>query len=294
MVKKSILVTLILLLLYGGFMTYFRIKPVGQHQFQDNIVRAQNYMYNDSVKKLDVIVGTSLSAGFRMDMMPKGIYLLTLPGQSVYDGLALIQNSKGRPKYVFIEGNSLLSPERPEFIKYLFNAPNYYRKKYMPFMRDNYQPAGEFYSIVASHAKGATIRFTHYLFNPFVSIFHKGKPVLVDKDEFYEDQKRGRVKVDSALLKSSFERLRYWVDILQKEGTTVCFYTVPNDPSIYNSNISIAIRDYFPVYFPPAQYNYVPPANVYEYHTKDQIHLDSLSWIKFTNYFAQKISTVRK
>jgi hypothetical protein len=284
-----------MLALYGGFMTFFHVPPVGQHQFQDNIVRAQNYMYNDSIKNMDVIVGTSLSAGFRMDMMPKGIYLLTLPGQSIFDGLALIEASKGRPKNIFVEGNSLLSPERPEFIKYLFNSPNYYRKKYLPFMRDNYQPAGQVYKLTANHARGAILRFTHYVFNPIISVFHKGKPVVVDKDEFYAEEKRGRVKVDTALVEASYQRLQYWVDRLQKEdGCTFYFYIVPNDPSVYNSNISKAIRDYLPKYFPPDKYYTLPAPNIYEYHTKDQIHLDSVSWIKFTQYFAQKISTVRK
>lgn len=294
MVKRSIYVTLIMLVLYGILVSYGHIKPVIQYQSQNNVVTAQNYLYNDTARKSDVILGTSISAGIRTDILPKDVYLMALAGQSVYDGMDVIESAKTHPKYLFIEENSVLSAERKEFTTYLVNKPNYYRKKYIRFMRDDYQPAGQTYNVIALHAMGAIKRLTKYAVNPFVRIFYKGKETDIDKKEFYESAKRKNKPIDTALMNAVFSNLKKRVDQFKKNGTIVCFYSVPNDEVIYNSKISVAIRDYFREYFNENEYPKLPMADTHDYHTTDQIHLDSASNVKFSQVFARKIDSVRE
>lgn len=294
MVKKSICITLLLLVLYTLAIKLFKPTPVAQQQFQQNLINAQNYVYNDSAKKLDVIVGTSISAGIKIKLMPGGMYSLAFAGQSIYDGLALIENAKAHPKYIFIEENSILTPERPDFITCIFNPVNYYRKKYFVCMDDSYQPAGQTYKLIANHAQGAIKRFTTYVLTPAIHIFDKGKAAKVNTDDFYAEEKRRNQKVDTAVVKAAFEKLKERVSLLEKGGSKICFYAVPADAPIYNGKLARTIRQLFPIYFPRSTYSYIPEPNIAEYHTYDQIHMVDTSCVRFTHYMAKQVNAIRK
>lgn len=293
MVKRSILFTLLLLVLYGSYIALFKVSPQSQQQFQMNTVKEENYMYTDSLMNADVILGTSMSAKIRVDMLPKNLYSLALGGQSVLDGINLVENAGGHPKYVFIEQNSILSPERPGLIKYLFNAPNYYRKKYLPFMRDNYQPAGQLYKAVLAPGYSGIHAFTRHIFNPTLNAIHKGRLNTVSRDEFYAEAKMRRAKIDTELVQQSFANLKVRVKELEKTGAKVCFFAMPNDKDVYTSPVAEYIRKVFADYFPQSVYTWLPESDLSQYHTIDQIHLDDTSAVKYTRELSQKIEAVR-
>jgi hypothetical protein len=293
MVKRSILFTLLLLVLYGGYISLFKVSPESQQQFQMNTVKEENYMYTDSLKNADVILGTSMAAKIRVDMLPKNIYSLALGGQSVLDGIDLVENAGGHPKYVFIEQNSIMSPERPGLIKYLFNAPNYYRKKYLPFMRDNYQPAGQLYKAILKPGYSGIHAFTRHIFNPTLNAIHKGRLNTVSKDEFYAEAKMHRSKVDTELVLQSFVNLKVRVSELEKTGARICFFLMPNDKEVDTSPVAKFIHKEFAIYFPPSVYTWLPRSDLTQFHTIDQIHLDDTSAVKYTRELAQKIEAVR-
>lgn len=293
MIKRSFICAIVLVVIYSLFINLFKVKPVVQYTLQDNLVRAQNYMYDDSVKGADIMIGTSMSAKIKQEKLPKGVYILAGAGFSVYDGMSLIINSNRHPKYVFIEENSILLPERPDYIKYLFNLPNYYRKKYFVSMRDGYQPAGEFYSSVFIHTAPRIQWFTHYLFNPMISVFYKGRVLPVNPNDYYAKEKM-QSTTDTNIIKSAFTRLREKVNELEEGGTKVCFYRVPNAPKVHYSFVSMTIINYFPRYFPAPKYTYLPNPDIYAYHEDDQIHMDDTSCTKFTKFIAEKIAVLLK
>lgn len=292
MVKKSLIITVVLVVAYNIFITYCKVKPVGQYTFQNNLIKAEDYMYTDSLKDADLIIGTSISAKINQDKLPKNVFLVAGAGFSVYDGIDLVQNVGGHPKYVFIEENSINLPERPDFIKYLFNAPDYYRKKYLVSQRDDYQPAGEFYNATYIHTAPRITFFSHYFFNPLIGLFCKGHVIPVNTADYYADAKM-KAHVDTGVIKRAFERLQVKVHELEKQGTTVCFYGVPNDPKVYYGLACQTILNDFPRFFPPSKYTYLPHPNIYLYHTTDQIHMDDTSCTKFTYDLAKKIEVAR-
>jgi hypothetical protein len=293
MVKRSVCITLLMLVIYGLWVSYCHIKPVSQYQSQNNAIIAENYLYSDSAMKEDVILGTSISSGLQTNVMPHGIYLMALAGQSVYDGMDVIESAHAHPKYLFIEANSILSAGRPQFLNYLTNKPNYYRKKYLPFMRDNYQPAGQTYNVVVMHAMGAIRRFTTYIYDPLIRIFYKGKETGIDKEDMYASAKRKNQPIDTVLLNAAFAHLKQRVDRFTKSGTIVCFYGVPDDEVIFNSKISRTIREDFRVRFTQDKYPSMPATNIQSYRTTDQIHLDAVSDIKFSRDLGRKIDSIR-
>jgi hypothetical protein len=293
MIKRSLLCTLVLVVLYSLYIGFFKPGHVVQYTLQNNLIRAQNYIYSDSVKGSDLVIGTSMSAKINQDKLPKNVYLLAGAGFSVYDGMSLVLNAKTHPKYVFIEENSILLPERPDYIKYLFNVPDYYRKKYMVSMRDGFQPAGEFYNAVSIHTAPRIAVFTRYFFNPMLRIFYKGKQIPVNPDDYYTGEKM-RSNSDTNMIKATFVRLREKVNELEKNGAKVCFYRVPNEHDVFYSYVSLKIMSYFPRYFPPSKYTYLPNPNIYEYHMPDQIHMDDTSCTRFTYFMTKNINAVLK
>jgi len=293
MVKKSVIITIILLALYAGYVKVLKPVPVIQYNSQGNVIRAEEYMYNDSLKNCDLVLGTSMAAKLHADKLPANVYSLAGPGLTVYDELTLIKTLHRHPKYIFIEGNSVMSPPRPDFQKFLFNAPNYYRKKYVVSMRDAYQPAGQTFTAILGHASGMIRRFTTYIFNPIVRLFHKGGVVPVDKAKYYAEAKEKTTLADTIALKKAFSFLKQDVADLSKSGTKVCFFTMPNDSVVYYSFISVKIREYFIRYFPKPEFNILPFPDIRQYHTFDQIHLDDPGSIKFTQELSRGINAVR-
>jgi len=293
MVKKSIIVTIILLALYSGYIYFLKPKPVTQFASQANVIRAEEYMYNDSLQRCDLVLGTSMTAKLLCDKFPRNVYSLAGPGLTVYDELQLIKNLHCHPKYIFIEGNSVMSPPKPDFQKFLFNAPNYYRKKYMLCMRDDYQPAGQTFSAIFKPSATMIVHFTKHLFNPFVRIFHKGSVVQLDMSKYYAEAKEKTELADTNTIKKAFQFLKDDVAGLSKNGTKVCFFTMPNDSAVYYSFVSVKIREYFMRYFPKPEYDIMPFPDIYQYRTVDQIHLNDPGCVKYTAILSQEINDIR-
>jgi hypothetical protein len=293
MVKKSIIITIILLALYSAYIYIGKPQQVIQYNSQGNVIRAEEYMYSDSLQQCDLVLGTSMAAKLIRNQLPHNVYSLAGPGLTVYDELQLIKSLHCHPKYVFIEGNSIMSPPKPDFQKYLFAAPNFYRKKYLLCMRDSYQPAGQTFSAVFYPSASMIVHFTKHIFNPLVRVFHKGGVVPVDMAKYYAEAKEKTEFADTVALQKAFDFLKADVTDLAKSGTKVCFFTMPNDSAVYNSFISKKIREYFLNQFQKPAYEIMPFPNIYQYHTTDQIHLDEPGCVKYTAVLSQEIEAIR-
>lgn len=293
MVKKSILITVMLLILYTGYIYICKPKSVIQYNSQGNVIRAEEYMYNDSLQHCDLVLGTSMAAKLIRNKLPHNVYSLAGPGLTVYDELTLIKTLHCHPKYIFIEGNSVMSPPKPDFQKFLFNAPNLYRKKYLLCMRDGYQPAGQTFLAIFQESALMITHFTKHIFNPLIRIFHKGGVVPEDMSKFYAEAKEKTELADTNTIKKAFKFLKDDVAELSKSGTKVCFFTMPNDSAVYYSFVSEKIREYFLRDFQKPEYEILPFPNISQYHTIDQIHLDEPGAVKFTAELSQGINAVR-
>ncbi|RYE18078.1 MAG: hypothetical protein EOP51_22685 [Sphingobacteriales bacterium] len=114
MIFRSVLFAVISLTLYAAYIAYGNSVPVAQHQWQENIIRTQDYIYSDSLLNQDVVLGTSLTDKVNKDSVPAGVYMLTYPGFSPWDGFEVVKKSNGRPKYMFVEENAILKPASPK------------------------------------------------------------------------------------------------------------------------------------------------------------------------------------
>lgn len=136
MIKKTLISAFLMLLVYSFLI--MRLAPhlqLSQHHWQENRVRAQNFIYDESDSVHSVIVGTSFSFRMVMDSL-KGYYSLSFGGQNGFDGLEILVHKNRLPENVFIETYGVISPGKKEFAASLFNPILFYARKYIPALRE--------------------------------------------------------------------------------------------------------------------------------------------------------------
>src|SRR3954463_7333081 len=114
MIKKSFILSLLLVAGYSMLLAYRNpTMSVSNHQWQDNSIKAQNFLYKEH-KFERVIVGSSLSSRLVMDSLPH-YSNLCFAGMSVFEGLKLLSVDKELPVFVFIEMNAIFNAEDKAF-----------------------------------------------------------------------------------------------------------------------------------------------------------------------------------
>ena len=93
MIKKTIIVFIVL---FGVYTFIILLNPsisATQHQWQDNVVRAEKYIYDESDTINNLIVGSSLSLLIRNDSL-RHFYNLAFAAQSFYSVFVKKQQGK--------------------------------------------------------------------------------------------------------------------------------------------------------------------------------------------------------
>ena len=261
---------------------------VSQHQWQDNVIKAQNFIYNfNSDIYPNVIVGSSLSNRLVMDSL-KGYFNLSFVGLSISDGLIILNHSKNLPKNVFIEINESFKKEDKNFTSSLFNPFLYCLRKYIPSVRDGKQPiaiAGKLVLDIKGRIVGTKTQTSA-----------KSTVNKIDSkqgDELFLNLLNGEAKAYSKspspqLLEEIFNKLHTYIEFLRKKGVNIFFFEMPVDNKLCSLPLSVTIRETFYKNFPAKYYNYIPQPNCSEYKTTDGIHLDEESALGYTIYFKEK------
>ena len=280
MIKKTLIVFSII---FGGYTALMVLKPnlnASQHQWQENQIKAENYIYGNSSKLNKVIVGSSLSCRLVMQELP-GFYNLALNGQSIFDGLDIIKQKSTLPKTVFIETNVIWRPERKDFANDLFSPITYYSKKYIPSLRNNKQPLAltrNYYNKISGFISRKTGA------NPIPA----KAPVNHLFGKTLEDNKLRYTKFSPEDLEEQFTVLKADIEYLKQKGTQVIFYEMPVNPQIKNAPLAQLIRKKLAAYFPESEYSYIKlPANSAVV-TTDGLHLDPKEAMVYTNYFKEE------
>ena len=139
MINRSLLVGIVLFTIYS---LVINLKPKlssTQHQWQDNIAKAQNYVFNESDTLNNIIIGSSLSCRILTDSLPS-FYNLSFNGQGIFDGLKIIKNKHNLPKNIFIETNVILRKENSDFTSSLLFPISFYLRKHLLSLRADKQP----------------------------------------------------------------------------------------------------------------------------------------------------------
>ena len=294
MVKKSLLIALFLLGFYS-FLIHFTEpwEDVAQTQWHRNSIQAEKYLF--SPQKDHIIVGSSLSSRLVKDSLPESVHNLAFGGQSIYDGLQIIQESSLKPKSVLIEINTIFTRPKPEFIEELFSPLTYRLKSYLPIFRSEYMPFANLIPLV--------IKLKYTIFPPEVTHntikvgFPPNSPLKKNaksKDPIYNNlliKKQNSYKVvpDQEEINMFLSLLASYIQELESQGVDVTFFEIPIHPTLCNSTRVQTIREVMYSQFPRNEYTYVLAPDCKDFQTTDGTHLSPESALKYTLFFKKNV-----
>ncbi len=282
MIKKSILCAILFFLLYSLAVTKNPLKwwSVSQHQWQENMIKAQNFIYDqDSFK--NVLIGSSLSHRIVTDSLPD-TYSLAFSGQSIYDGLNILLNRKRNPKNVFIEMNVVFRPENKDYAASLFSPILFYSAYTFRSLRADKQPIAILGAIMNRKLIGPMLRGNAVSTLPNHELFNKMlKLQMADYSKIPPDK----------IIQDRFNLLETYVTTLTKRGIHIVFFEMPVDSSLENLAQAKLIRKLYYRKFPEKEFQYLPlPPGTYQ--TSDGIHLADDDALRYTRYFRSELKSI--
>jgi hypothetical protein len=272
------------------------IPKVIQHQWQDNIVKAQTLLYNESDTIRNIVVGSSLSGRLVMDSIPD-FYNLSFSGQSIFDGLNLLRHKKELPENIFIEMNVVTRRESEDFKTTLFSPVPYTLRKYIVSLRDDRQPL----AIIGNCLKKLLDRLSRLaraLFGVKTGIMVEAKEEnKFSKNDLFQKMldlqvKSYSEKPDEDFLNKQIHLLKDHVLFLRENKCQVIFFEMPVDPVLTQLPLAKNIRNEFHKHFPKTEFSYIEMPDCLEYPTGDGVHLLNDAAIKYTSYFRATAKTI--
>jgi hypothetical protein len=291
MIKKSILFFILITVAYESIIRF--INPTIRSQFtqwQENIVKAQEVLYEDSCHKRYAIVGSSLSN--KLDKTTFSDFTnCSLAGLSVIDALNILEKARLKPEVLLVEENVIYRNESSALSHTLFHPVRYYINKNLKITRQAYQPIG----LLAKYFSYFTNKF---LPHPNTtkrnekSTETRKKENIVDK-RFSEELKRLHTEystpLDNRQLENQLLRLSSKVASFKVDSTKVVFFEMPVNQSLVNLYRPSQIRVAFERFFPLSENNYVARDTNNIYSTTDGVHLNTDEALQFSSYLYNEL-----
>ncbi len=286
MTRKIFFTATILLTTYSIFVSQFapRWWRASQHQWQDNFIKAQHFLYDNTDSYQSIIIGSSLSSRLIMDSLPK-TYNLTLGGQGIVDGLNILSHKSNLPKNIFIEMNLALRPENKEFTTSLNSPIMFYPRKMIASLREDKQPLA-----ILGLIQIVTIMKLKSLGYLNKKNEKKNPDKSSQTNALFPEMLKLQIAAyskspDEEDLLKSFNLLTNYVKSMEDRGANIIFFELPVNPQLEKLPYAVAIRDRFYKYFPRSKYKYVSLPDLLEPETSDGIHLKPDEALKYTIYF---------
>lgn len=293
MVKKAFITGFIIFLGYSLYISNYKTYSASQNQNQDNLVKAQQYMYNDFVPE-NVIVGTSLSCHIHTESL-KNFYNLAFNGSSIYDGLNVILNGNKLPQNVFIESNLYLNDKSDLLYSQLFDVYPFYTSKFLPILRVVNQPIGKLISCM--NPLGDRIVEKHNLFmkrvhdyfyniSNLLSVHQKTKVSLFDKMINVQFHNFSNLPSKS-VLNNKLKELELIVNVLKSKHINVFFFEMPINYKLMKTKRVQYLREKLHAKFISRVIFTVDDTACYK--TSDGVHLNELESNQYSLFFKNKI-----
>ncbi|SHF54354.1 hypothetical protein [Dysgonomonas macrotermitis] len=296
MVKKTLLLFFILFAAYTLVVVYVADpnRYISEHQWQDNQIKTQRYLFSDTDSIEAIIVGSSLCERLYMNQLPH-FYNLGLLGLSSVDGLFTVVEKGVYPKYIFVEMNHIDRSLNEELKTSISNPLMTPLRHYIPSLRDGKQPMS---FIAIPYGQKATAYGVYLLqtgLGKITASDERGKDTLEHVDMLSKILPQAieyHSKVPENLEKDT-QALRKYVDEVILHGSTVVFFEMPVQYQLCGLSRGAAIREQMYKTFPRDEFHYIDMPDCNDYTTTDGDHLDALSAEKYTRYFRQEIDSIK-
>lgn len=287
MIKRSLYITVILIILFEGLIRISNLKwDTSQNDKSANLISAQNFIYNmpdDVIKNDTVIIGSSISRKLITDSLGKHFFNLAFNAWSSYDGLMLVKLTQKKPACLLIEMNVIGSQHvEPDVINSL-NPVSYYPNTIFKSFQLQNQPVG----LLVGY-------FKDKLKNRMEAMKRKKR----ENQELYKfnlqmEKKTFMDALPDSVFKERFNALKNLVDGFKKENIDIIFFEAPFDEALENTASVLKIRQYYHQYFPENNYKYIPMQAINKYIYSDGIHLNTESAIDYTLYLKNEIHSIK-
>jgi len=268
MIKRSILCFAVL---FGIHLVIVLLNPMvgmATHQWQDNVIKAQQFIYAE--KSDTVMVGTSLSARIIRDSIPT-VKSVSFGGCAVEDGLRIILSKGDLPRFILAETNLFFLDGNPELVSKMTEGVMPMLRRWIPSLREQYQPICMLASMMASAAD----------INP------QAGTSTVDMDLLNESIEH-HIKYDWQMPEPQAETrmgdMKRLVEMFEAKGTRVLFFEMPVNERLTHLKRYDQTRELMQKTFPADRYTYLP-FDTTRYVTTDGEHLDYEGQQVFSHYF---------
>ena len=282
-VARSCAFALCLFLFYSALLCVepLRKRFAVQSQWQENIVRAQEYPLTAS-RKPGVIVGSSLAAKLSGTALEGDFYNLSFAAEGPFTGLEIVRRHPSNPRVVLIETNLLLREADQNVVNSVFRPVISDLRPLFPAMRERYQPANLMIGAVGARMVTQVVQMRRKLW-PVMRSKQDGKegvkPLfeqsLAMKITQYNTVPRTEV------LKRRTSQMEVCVRDLESRGTRCVFVEMPVDFALLELPRSARVRDELVEAFPPSKYMWIGPEAGRRYVTTDGVHLARLDTLEF-------------
>ena len=273
MIKKSLLCFIVLVILHDLIVRINPTMGMATHQWQDNLIKAQSFLYADHVDS--AMVGTSLSARIIRDSIPS-IKSVSFGGCAVEDGLRIISNKDQLPQYIFVETNLLFTEGNKELVNKLTEGIIPRIKHWIPSLREQYEPI----CLLASLAlKSGNVNPQAGAADVDMNILNESIRQLHHEDSIYHyEVSEERVKTVKGL-----------IDSLEEKGVKVVFFEMPVNENISHLSKFEQTRKKVSEVFPKDKYCYLP-SDTTHYLTTDGEHLSFEEQQRYSHFFKDLVS----
>ena len=281
MIKKSVICCAIFLAFHLLFIICFPSMGVLTHQWQDNVNKAQQYVYEKS--RDTVMVGTSLSSRIIADSIPM-VTSLSFGGCSVEDGLRIILYKGYTPKFILIESNYILKDANTSFLSSITEGPMPMLRKWIPSLREKYEPIC-IYESIFDYFDFHFLGLKGYLYsrikqNNNIDNSQKNDRLLLEIGR----RKKEDMLLTPTELRSRVNNIKQLTTELEAKGSKIVFFEMPINQELAHLKKDNQTRGVLQKEFPANKYLYLPNDTA-KYETTDGLHFTQDDSKKFSHYF---------
>ena len=247
----------------------------GASVMQNNIVKAQRYVYQDDSDLKMVIVGSSLAANLNVKHIGEGVKSIALGGGSSKTGLEIIKRSNSKPPIVLVEMNdTIVRKIDADLLDSLYHPIFYRMRQYLPMMREEYRPVSVFINFLKSRSQQNLKMMTREALdslegrNITPELSQKAIQMTVDIESTPLSEK------DAETMKQEAELIKTQIAEIKKNiGAKVVLFDIPLESRVNAAIRRKQVRELAKKLFPPDRFEWLPPPKEREWRTNDGIHL---------------------
>ena len=291
-ILRPLLIFLFLMSLYQVLVSG-RVLPSseGVSLIQNNIVKAQRYVYQDNSDLRMVMVGSSLAANLNVKDIGEGVKSIALGGGASQTGLEIVKRSKSKPAIVLVEINdTIVRKIDVELVNSLYHPIFYGLRQYLPMMREEYRPISVLVDSFKSRSKQSMKPIAREVLdslegrNLTPQLSQKAIETTVDiQSKPLSEKDAKNMKLEADLIKTQI------AEIKKNSGAKVVLFDIPLESRVNGAIRMKQVRELAKQLFPPDRFEWLPPPKEREWRTNDGIHLIRSDARDFAEFLRDKL-----